>query len=71
MPDEFVDVRAAAKLAGVSVPTFYRAVASGRMPSAYYPSPGTARWLVSEIRAAILATKDQQGRHRSGRRLAA
>jgi predicted DNA-binding transcriptional regulator AlpA len=68
MPDEFVDVRAAAKLAGVSVPTFYRAVGSGRMPAAYYPSPGTARWLTSEIRAAILATR---ARPSTRRRLAA
>lgn len=44
------DVQLAARY-GVSRSTIWRWVASGRLPSPVALSPGTTRWLVSEIEA--------------------
>lgn len=48
---------AASEVVGVSPATFWRMVASGRLPAPFYPSPRAPRWLASELRAAMEATR--------------
>lgn len=49
--------RAAARAAGLSLPSLWRAVAAGRLPAPVYPSPKAPRWFASEIRSALEATR--------------
>lgn len=46
-----------AQEAGVSKPCFWKAVADGRLPAPYYPAPRAPRWRLSELRAALEATR--------------
>lgn len=57
-PDTPLPPRAAARdVVGVSLPTFWRMVATGRLPAPFYPSPRAPRWYGSELRAALEATR--------------
>jgi len=38
---------------GLSLGTFWRAVAAGRLPQPVYPMPRAPRWFPSELRAAL------------------
>jgi predicted DNA-binding transcriptional regulator AlpA len=44
---------------GQAISTFWRDVASGRVPAPFYPSPRCPRWRRSEIRAGVEATRAQ------------
>lgn len=56
-PDTPLPPRAAARDVGVSLPTFWRMVAAGRLPAPFYPSPRCPRWSPAELRAAVEATR--------------
>ena len=47
----------AAREAGLSVPAFWKAVSSGRLPRPVYPAPKAPRWYRAELHAAIEATR--------------
>jgi len=47
----------AADAVGLSVPAFWKAVASGRLPAPVYPAPRAPRWRVSELLAALEKTR--------------
>jgi len=55
--EALVPTKEAARLVGLSLPAFYRAVAQGRLPAPVYPMPRAARWYPSELRAALQATR--------------
>ncbi len=61
--------RAAAEV-GLSLPAFWRAVASGRLPSPVYPAPRAPRWFRDELRAAMEATRALPARAKAARRAA-
>lgn len=44
--------RQAAERAGLSIPHFWKQVASGHFPAPFYPSPRNPRWYGPEIDAA-------------------
>ncbi len=60
----------AAAEAGLSLAAFWRAVASGRMPSPVYPLPRAPRWFASEIRAALNKTRALPSEQKETRRQA-
>lgn len=70
IPDAPVVVKVAADAAGVSVPTFWRCVAEGRLPAPVYPAPRAPRWYLSEIRAALEATRALPAEAKARRRSA-
>lgn len=53
----YIDVRSVAAHLSISVPSVWRGVALKRIPSPCYPTPGTARWDVKELDAAMTALK--------------
>lgn len=55
--DPLLTADESAKEVGLSLPAFWRAVASHRLPSPYYPAPRAPRWRASELRAALEATR--------------
>ena len=68
--DPPVPAKVAAPAAGLSISAFWRAVADGRLPAPVYPAPRAPRWFVSEIRAALAATRALPAEAKAGRRLA-
>ncbi len=42
---------------GISVPSVWRGVSAGRLPSPAYPTPQTARWDLDELDRAMEALK--------------
>lgn len=64
-----VDV--ASDFVGLSRPAFYVAVRNGRLPAPVYPAPRAPRWIPSELRAAVEATRalprDQVAARRAAR----
>lgn len=52
-----VSVKIAAIIAGVAEQTFWRQVQNERLPRPAYPAPRAPRWIPSEIRAALSATR--------------
>ena len=57
VPRRFVNVRDVAERLGISVPSVWRSVASGRLPSPCYPTPNTARWDLAELDLAMEGLK--------------
>lgn len=71
MPHEApVSVKVAAPAAGLSIPGFWKAVAERRLPAPVYPLPRAPRWYVSEIRAALAATRALPAEAKAERRAA-
>ena len=66
LPDDpLLTAAEAAAERGQAISTFWRDVASGRVPSAYYVSPRCPRWRRSELRAGVEACRApaRQARH--------
>lgn len=55
--DPLVTAEEGAAQVGLSLSAFWRAVASQRLPAPFYPLPRAPRWRVSELRAALEATR--------------
>lgn len=62
------DAQTAADYAGVALPTWWKAVAAGRMPAPYYPAPRAPRWDLAEIDAALAATRALPAEAKEARR---
>lgn len=56
-PSPMLTAEAAAAEVGLSLPAFWRAVASRRLPSPLYPAPRAPRWRAGELREALDATR--------------
>lgn len=56
-PDPLLPAELSAAEVGLSLPAFWRAVASGRLPAPLYPAPKAPRWRRSELNAALDATR--------------
>jgi predicted DNA-binding transcriptional regulator AlpA len=69
--DPFLDVREGAAAVGISIPSFWRAVAEGRLPMPVYPSPRTPRWRQSELIAAVELTRAEPAQQKLARARAA
>jgi len=60
--DPLLTARESAAERGQALSTFWRDVAAGRVPPAYYVSPRCPRWRRSELRAALEACRaDRKG----------
>lgn len=60
--DPLLTAAEAAAERGQALSTFWRDVAAGRVPAAYYVSPRSPRWRRSELRAALEASRaDRNG----------
>ncbi len=60
--DPLLTAAEAAAERGQAISTFWRDVAAGRVPAAYYVSPRSPRWRRSELRAALEACRsDRKG----------
>jgi predicted DNA-binding transcriptional regulator AlpA len=70
VPRRFVNVRDVAERLGISVPSVWRNVASGRLPTPCYPSPGAARWDLAELDLAMEALKARPQEAMAARRAA-
>ncbi len=68
--DPPVTVKIAAAAAGCSIPSFWRGVAEGRLPAPVYPAPRAPRWYLSEVRAALNATRALPAEAKAARRAA-
>jgi len=55
--DPLLNAAEAAAERGQALSTFWRDVAAGRVPSAYYVSPRCPRWRRSELRASLEACR--------------
>jgi predicted DNA-binding transcriptional regulator AlpA len=55
--DPLLTAAEAAAERGQALSTFWRDVAAGRVPSAYYVSPRCPRWRRSELRASLEACR--------------
>jgi hypothetical protein len=53
-----LDARAAARMVNLSVSGFWIAVRKERMPAPFYPLPRAPRWFPSELREAMLKTRE-------------
>ncbi len=58
--DPLLDAREAAVETGKGLSTLWRDVRAGRLPEPYYVSPRCPRWRLSELRAAIDATRGRK-----------
>ncbi len=56
-PDAMLNAAQAAEESGISLPSFWKMVAAGRLPQPYYSAPRAPRWRRSELLAAIEATR--------------
>ena len=68
--DMLLMARDAADEVGLSLPAFWRAVASGRMPAPLYPAPRAPRWRRSELHDALNATRAMPAEAKAARRAA-
>ena len=55
--DPLLTADQAAVETGLSLPGFWRAVAEKRLPAPFYPASRAPRWRLSELRAALEATR--------------
>jgi predicted DNA-binding transcriptional regulator AlpA len=69
-PDPLLIAEDAAAEVGLSIPAFWRAVSSGRLPSPLYPAPRAPRWRRSELHAALEATRALPAEAKAARRAA-
>lgn len=56
-PDPLLPAELAAAEVGLSLPAFWKGVASKRLPAPFYPAPRAPRWRRSELKAALEATR--------------
>jgi predicted DNA-binding transcriptional regulator AlpA len=70
LPDALISAESAADETGLSLPAFWKQVATGRLPRPYYPAPRAPRWRRSELAAAIEATRALPRDARAARRQA-
>ena len=54
---KLLEVKEAAAEVRLSIPGFWKQVRSGRLPKPLYPAPRCPRWVLGELRAALLATR--------------
>jgi predicted DNA-binding transcriptional regulator AlpA len=54
---KLLDAKEAAAEVRLSLPAFWRQVRQERLPKPLYPAPRCPRWVLSELRAALLATR--------------
>ncbi len=66
----YIDVRGVAARLGISVPSVWRGVSAGRLPSPAYPTPGSARWDLEELDRAMEALKALPRENMASRRSA-
>jgi len=66
--EPLLDVRQAAALLNQSVPSIWRAVATGRLPLPVYPTARSPRWVPAELRAALEATRALPAEAKEARR---
>lgn len=69
-PDPLLIAEDAAAEVALSLPAFWRAVSSGRLPAPLYPAPRAPRWRRSELREALEATRALPAEAKAGRRAA-
>lgn len=55
--DPLLTAKEAAAETGRAVSTFWRDVRAGKLPGAFYVTPKMPRWRLSELRAAVDATR--------------
>jgi predicted DNA-binding transcriptional regulator AlpA len=66
--DALLTAEAAAREVGLSIPSLWRGVASGRLPQPFYPAPKAPRWRRSELRSALEATRAMPREQMAARR---
>jgi predicted DNA-binding transcriptional regulator AlpA len=49
--------KTAAAAVGLSLPAFWKQVREARLPAPLYPSPRSPRWVLAELREALLKTR--------------
>jgi predicted DNA-binding transcriptional regulator AlpA len=69
-PDRLVPAIEGAELVGLSLAAFWRGVAAGTFPAPLYPAPRAPRWRVSELMAALEATRATPRAQMAARRAA-
>jgi predicted DNA-binding transcriptional regulator AlpA len=55
--DPLLTAEQGAAEAGLSLPGWWKAVASGRLPKPVYPLPRAPRWRLSELKSALEKTR--------------
>jgi predicted DNA-binding transcriptional regulator AlpA len=68
--DPLLAARLAARYVGLSLPAFWRGVASGRFHRPYYPAPRAPRWRQSQLDADVHATQAMPSEAKQARRAA-
>jgi predicted DNA-binding transcriptional regulator AlpA len=68
--DQLLTAKESASEVRLSVPGFWRAVSSGRLPQPVYPMARAPRWFRSELRAAIELTRAMPREQKQARRTA-
>ena len=56
-PFKLLEAKEAAVEVRLSLPAFWKQVRQGRLPKPLYPAPRCPRWVLGELRAALLATR--------------
>lgn len=62
-----VNAKGLAAYIGTDVSTVWRGVSEGRLPKPFYPSSRAARWRLSEVDAALDATRSSAAEARAAR----
>jgi predicted DNA-binding transcriptional regulator AlpA len=68
--DPLLVAQLAARYVGLSLPAFWRAVASGRFHRPYYPAPRAPRWRQSKLDADLELTRAMPSEAKQARRAA-
>jgi predicted DNA-binding transcriptional regulator AlpA len=65
-----LNAKESANTVSLSLPAFWRGVASGRLPNPVYPQPRAPRWFDNELHQAVLATRMKPSEAKAARRTA-
>jgi hypothetical protein len=65
-----MSARESARHVGLSLPAFWRGVATGRFHAPYYPAPRAPRWRQSKLNADVEATQAMPSEAKQARRAA-
>ena len=68
--DPLLNAESSAAEVELSLPAFWKAVASRRLPAPFYPAPRAPRWRRSELLAALEATRALPAEAKASRRKA-
>ena len=68
--DVLLAAKDAAAEVALSLPAFWRAVSSGRLPTPVYPAPRAPRWRRAELHAALEKTRALPATAKAARRAA-